>query len=155
MPDMEIVRDDPLRGDVIALLDEHLRDMHATSPACSVHALDAAALAGANVRFWTVRDAGELLGCGALKQIDAGHGEIKSMRTATAARRNGVAGTLLDHLLAEARASGWTRLSLETGSQDFFGPARALYASRGFTGCAPFEGYVEDPASTFMTLALT
>lgn len=148
---MEIVREDPRRGDVITLLTEHLTEMRATSPPESVHALDPDALSTPDVTFWALREDGALLGCGALKSIDDGHGEIKSMRTATAARRRGVAARVLDHLLTEARAQGWTRVSLETGSQDFFAPARALYASRGFVVCGPFEGYDADPHSTFMT----
>lgn len=148
---MEIVREDPRRGDVITLLTEHLTEMRATSPPESVHALDPDALSTPDVTFWALREEGALLGCGALRTVDDAHGEIKSMRTATAARRRGVAARLLDHLLAEARAQGWTRVSLETGSQDFFAPARALYASRGFVECGPFEGYDDDPHSTFMT----
>jgi putative acetyltransferase len=151
---MEIRLDDPGRRDVLALLEEHLADMHATSPPDSVHALDATSLAGSDVSFWTLRDDGALLGCAALKRLDAGHGEIKSMRTAAAARRRGVAARLLDHVLAEARARGHVRLSLETGSQEFFAPARALYASRGFTECGPFGDYTLDPHSVFMTLDL-
>lgn len=151
---MEIDLDDPLRGDVRELLEEHLADMYATSPPESVHALDAHALAVPEVTFWTLREEGALLGCGALKQIDPAHAEIKSMRTATAARRRGVAARLLDHLLAEARSRGCARVSLETGAEDFFAPARALYASRGFTTCGPFEGYAEDPNSVFMTLEI-
>lgn len=151
---MEIVVDDPLRADVLGLLEEHLADMYATSPPESVHALDAQALAVPDVTFWTLREDGVLLGCGALKQIDATHAEIKSMRTATAARRRGVAARLLDHLLTEARSRGYARISLETGSEDFFAPARSLYSSRGFTVCGPFEGYGEDPNSVFMTLEL-
>lgn len=151
---MRIGPDDPQRADVVALLEEHLADMYATSPAESVHALDPAALAGPGMSFWTLRDDGSVLGCAALKELDAAHGEIKSMRTAAEARRRGVAARLLDHVLAEARARGYGRLSLETGSQDFFAPARALYASRGFAPCGPIPGYVEDPHSVFMTLAL-
>lgn len=151
---MQISIDDPLRGDVLALLEEHLADMYATSPPESVHALDPHALAVPAVSFWTLREDGVLLGCGALKEIDPGHAEIKSMRTANGARRRGVAARLLDHLLAEGRTRGYARISLETGSEDYFAPARALYASRGFTECGPFEGYTEDPNSVFMTLEL-
>lgn len=141
--DPRITVDDPLRADVLALLEEHLADMRATSPPESVHALDPTALTGPALTFWTLRDAGTLreagtlLGCAAIKALDAGHAEIKSMRTASAARRRGVAALLLDHLLATARERGFARLSLETGSQDFFAPARALYASRGFLECGP------------------
>ena len=151
---MQIVLDDPTRGDVTALLEEHLADMYATSPPESVHALDPASLTGSDIPFWTLREDGALLGCSALKRLEPGHGEIKSMRTATAARRRGVATALLDHVLAEARAAGYERLSLETGTQDFFAPARSLYASRGFAECGPFGTYVLDPNSVFMTLDL-
>jgi putative acetyltransferase len=151
---VQISIDDPRRADVVGLLEEHLADMYATSPPDSVHALDPSALAVPGVSFWTLREEGDLLGCGALKEIDPGHAEIKSMRTATSARRRGVAARLLDHLLAEGRTRGYVRISLETGTQDYFAAARALYASRGFTECGPFEGYREDPHSVFMTLEL-
>lgn len=151
---MLILADDPLRDDVLVLLEEHLADMHATSPPESVHALDPAALTGPQMSFWTLREGDRLLGCAALKQLDPGHGEIKSMRTAAAARRQGVAARLLDHVLAEARDRRYRRLSLETGSQEFFAPARSLYASRGFAECGPFGDYATDPNSVFMTLAL-
>ncbi len=152
---MQILVDDPLRPDVLALLEEHLFDMHATSPPDSVHALDAAALSGPGMTFWTLRDDGVLLGTAALKEIDPTHGEIKSMRTAAAARRRGVAALLLDHLFATARQRGYHRLSLETGTQEFFAPARALYASRGFVECGPFASYVLDPHSVFFTTRLS
>ncbi|THI98590.1 GNAT family N-acetyltransferase [Nocardioides sp.] len=128
--------------------------MYATSPAESVHALDPGALAVPGISFWTLRDEVTVLGCAALKEIGPGHGEIKSMRTATAARRRGVGARLLDHLLAEARTRSYAQLSLETGSEDFFAPARALYASRGFTECGPFGDYRLDPHSVFMTRSL-
>lgn len=149
---MDISLDDPMRADVLALLEEHLEDMYATSPAESVHALDPASLV--ELSFWTLRRDGALLGCAALKQLDPVHGEVKSMRTATAARRQGVAAALLDHVLAQARARGFFRLSLETGTQDFFAPARRLYASRGFVECGPFGSYALDPHSVFMTREL-
>ena len=151
---MPILLDDPTSSDVAALLEEHLADMYATSPPESVHALDPASLTGSDISFWTMREDGAVLGCAALKRLGPGHGEIKSMRTATAARRRGVAARLLDHVLAEARAAGYGRLSLETGTQDFFAPARSLYVSRGFAECGPFGTYVLDPNSVFMTLDL-
>lgn len=151
---MIIGTDDPLRADVIELLEEHLADMYATSPPDSVHALDAAALAGPGMTFWTLRDDGALLGCAALKQLDPRHGEIKSMRTAAPARRRGVARRLLDHVLATAVDRGYERLSLETGTQDFFAPARALYLARGFEACGPFASYALDPHSAFFTRTL-
>ncbi|WP_141850592.1 GNAT family N-acetyltransferase [Lapillicoccus jejuensis] len=142
------------RDDVRALLAEHLLEMHATSPACSVHALDLTGLQDPAVTFWTVREAGALLGCGALKQLSPTHGEVKSMRTSPAARGRGVAALVLATVLDEARRRGYDQVSLETGSQDHFAPARRLYARHGFVGCGPFEGYGEDPNSTFMTLDL-
>jgi len=151
---VRLTLDDPTAPDVVVLLEEHLADMRATSPPESVHALDPAALAGPGLSFWTVRADGLVLGTAALKELDGEHGEIKSMRTAAAARRRGVAARLLDHLLGEARARGYRRLSLETGSQDFFAPARALYLSRGFVERGPFGDYAHDPYSVFMTLAL-
>lgn len=151
---MLIGADDPLRPDVLALLEEHLADMRATSPPESVHALDPTDLAGPGLTFWTLRDDGVLLGCAALKELDPQHAEIKSMRTAAAARRRGVASLLLDHVLATARERGYARLSLETGTQDFFAPARALYLSRGFTECGPFGSYALDPHSAFFSRPL-
>ena len=151
---MLIGTDDPLRPDVVALLEGHLADMRATSPPESVHALDPTALVGPGLSFWTLREDGVLLGCAALKEHDPGHAEIKSMRTAPAARRRGVASRLLDHVLETARDRGYTRLSLETGTQDFFAPARALYLSRGFAECGPFASYVLDPHSAFFSRAL-
>ncbi|MFO0460218.1 MAG: GNAT family N-acetyltransferase [Burkholderiales bacterium] len=152
---MRIDIDDPAAPDVSALLEEHLRDMHAQSPRESVHALDVSGLKVPSITFWTVRDAdGLLLGCGALKQLDATHGEVKSMRTPTAQRRRGAGRAMLAHIVDEARRRGYGRLSLETGPQPAFAPARRLYARAGFVRCAPFGDYREDPYSVFMTLAL-
>jgi putative acetyltransferase len=151
---VEIARDDPARADVRLLLDEHLADMFSTSPPESVHALDHSALSAPGVSFWTAREAGMLLGCGALKQLAGGGGEVKSMRTAPAARGRGVAALLLAEILAEAGRRGLERLYLETGSQDFFAPARRLYARHGFAECPPFADYTLDPNSVFMSLTL-
>ncbi|MCC3278399.1 GNAT family N-acetyltransferase [Arthrobacter sp. zg-Y40] len=151
---MDLGRGDPAAPDVLALMQEHLADMYATSPAESVHALDPAALLDPAVTFWTVREDGLLLGCGALRELDSQQGEIKSMRTATAVRGRGVAGTLLRGIIGEATARGYLRLLLETGTEDFFAPARRLYARHGFTDCPPFGSYTEDPHSTFMRLDL-
>jgi putative acetyltransferase len=124
------------------------------SPPESVHALDLEALRRPEITFWTAWQAGELLGCGALKALDAAHGEIKSMRTAKRHLRKGVAAALMRHILREARERGYRRLSLETGSPDAFLPARAMYERFGFEECGPFGDYVEDPYSVFMTIAL-
>ena len=119
-----------------------------------MHALDVSALGDPDVTLWTARaDDGTLLGTAAIKQMSVG-GEIKSMRTTAAARGTGVGRALLDHAIAEAITRGWPTIWLETGAQDHFIPARGLYASRGFVECPAFEGYLPDPASTFMRLDL-
>ena len=151
---MEIKVDDLSGPEVHELLREHLRNMHLHSPPESVHALDLGGLRRPEVTFWTVWEGAELLGCGALKELDSGHAEIKSMRTAAAHLRKGVASRLLRHILAEAAHRGYTRLSRETGSAEAFEPARRLYARYGFAYCGPFADYVEDPYSVFMTKVL-
>ncbi len=149
------IRVDDLQGPAIrALLEEHLRDMHAQSPPESVHALDIAALRRPEITFWTVWSDGALVGCGALKELTPSHGEVKSMRTARTHRRTGVGRAMLEHILAEARRRAYARLSLETGSMPAFAPARKLYESFGFGYCGPFADYVEDPNSVFLTKAL-
>jgi putative acetyltransferase len=151
---MDIRIDDLSGPEVAELLQEHLRDMHRVSPPESIHALDLESLRKPDITFWTMWDAGRLAGCGALKELDPQHAEIKSMRTASAYRRKGVAKQLLQHILAEAKQRGYTRVSLETGSMDFFLPARTLYASFGFELCPPFADYIVDPNSVFMTKEL-
>lgn len=149
------IRNDDLAGEEIrALLAEHLREMHSLSPPESVHALDLTALRRPDITFWTIWLADTLVGCGALKALSATHGEIKSMRTARAHRRSGVARAMLEHIIAEARRRTYRRLSLETGSLPAFAPARRLYEQFGFTYCAPFGEYREDPNSVFLTRAL-
>ena len=152
---MRIAVDDLTSADVIALLDAHIAGMYADSPPESVHSLDLAGLRAAEVTFWTARDVGgELLGCGALKELAPDHGEIKSMRTATPHLGRGVASALLLHMLDEARRRRYVRVSLETGSGPAFRAARALYSKHGFEYCDPFAGYVDDPLSRFMTKVL-
>ena len=149
------VRPDDLSGpEIRALLREHLDSMHSLSPPESVHALDLDCLRRPEVTFWSAWSQGELMGCGALKELDARHGEIKSMRTSGAHRRSGVARAMVRHIIAEARTRGYERLSLETGSLPAFVPARRLYASFGFSYCGPFADYVLDPNSVFMTRRL-
>jgi putative acetyltransferase len=150
-----LIRVDDLGGpEIRALLEEHLRNMYDLSPPESVHALDLTALRQPEITFWTAWTQNELLGCGALKELDRTHGEIKSMRTTGARRRTGVGRAMLEHLIAQARMRSYARLSLETGSQDAFEPARRLYETFGFTCCAPFADYLEDPNSVFMTRAV-
>ncbi|OYQ41811.1 GNAT family N-acetyltransferase [Rhodoferax sp. TH121] len=133
------------------LLEAHLRSSQSHSPPGSVHALNLDALRHPSIRFWTAWDGEDLMGCGALKTLTPAHGELKSMRTADAHLRKGVARQMLDHIEAEARALGLRQISLETGSHAPFAAARALYARAGFVECGPFAGYVLDPYSTFMT----
>lgn len=151
---MRIEVDDLSRPQVQALLTEHLEDMHATSPAESVHALDLSGLRGPDVTVWTGWDAEVLLGIAALKELSRDHGELKSMRTTGAARGQGVASRLLAHALDDARRRGIARVSLETGTQDYFAAARRLYVRHGFVECPPFGDYVLDPSSTFFSLSL-
>jgi putative acetyltransferase len=139
---------------VLRLLGDHLADMYATSPPESVHALDVTALQHPDVTFWALAEGDQLLGCVALKQLDARHGELKSMRTDAAARGRGLGRLLLQHVVAEARARGYLRLSLETGTEEFFRPARALYRSHGFVETGPFGEYTLDPISIYLTLRL-
>ncbi len=150
------IRIDDLRGpEIHALLDEHLRNMRAISPPESVHALDLDALRRPDITFWTAWSGDALLGCGALKELSPTHGEIKSMRTPEARRRQGAGRAILAHIIEEARRRGYARLSLETGPTATFRPAHELYASFGFTYCPPFGDYVEDPHSAFMTRLFT
>ena len=158
--DLHIRQDDLQDARIEAFMHEHLRDMHATSPPESVHALDMARLRQPDIRFWTAWTAdaqaaapGQLAGTAALKHLEAGHAELKSMRTAAALRGQGVARALLEHLLGQAVDLGYTRISLETGTQAFFAPAHQLYLRYGFADCAPFGDYQPDPHSRYMTRA--
>lgn len=151
---MRIQIDDLTHPKVAVLLQQHLDDMYATSPAESVHALDLETLRKPDITFWTAWQQQELLGCGALKTLSTQHAEIKSMRTAREYLRKGVAAGILEHIILQAKARKLQHLSLETGSQAFFQPAIALYQTYGFTFCDPFADYKYDPNSKFMTLAL-
>ncbi len=154
MPEGTIAVDDPRADDVRALLERHLEFGNAHSPPEDMHALDVDGLLGPAVTFFSYRVDGDLLGVGALKQLDAGHVELKSMHTVEAARGRGVGRAMLDHIMGFARSRGVQRISLETGSMDAFAPARALYENVGFTECEPFADYIPSPYSTFMTLSL-
>lgn len=151
MADLKIVVDDLSGSRIAEFLNDHIEEMKAVTPPGSKHALDLDGLRKPEVTFWTVLDGPVLAGCGALKEIDPGHGEIKSMRTAPEYKQRGVASLLLRHIIAVAAERGYSRLSLETGSFEFFVPARALYAKHGFVPCGPFDRYEEDPNSVFMT----
>jgi len=150
-----IAIEDPSAADIVELLEEHLQDMNAESPPESVHALDVERLRAAHITFVAARDeSGVLLGIGALAELDASHGELKSMRTSRVARGQGVASAVLSLLLTIARERGYARVSLETGSQEYFATAHRLYVRHGFTECGPFGDYVPDPNSRFFTLDL-
>lgn len=151
---MEIGVDDLTGDDITAFLREHMDDMVAVSPPESRHALDLDGLRRPEITFWTMREDGKVIACGALKELSADHGEIKSMRTSHTHRGRGIASQVLEHIIGEAKTRGYRRLSIETGSMDFFKPAHALYAKHGFVPCPPFAGYREDPNSIFMTLRL-
>ena len=154
MSDVEIRQDDLRGGEVIALLEQHLTEMNSHTPPESVHALDVDRLREPGVTFWSAWSDGRLAGCGALKRLDDTHAEIKSMRVADDFRRQGVGQIVLRHLIDAARVAGYRRVSLETGSNPPFDAARRLYERNGFTYCEPFDGYVEDAWSVFMTLQL-
>jgi putative acetyltransferase len=141
----------PLTADLALLMRRHTDAMHAQSPPGSIHMLDASKLAQPGIWFFVVRDGADVIGMGAVKRIDAGHAEIKSMHILAEHRGQGLSRLMLNHLINHALEQGFTKLSLETGSQPGFEPARILYAKAGFEECGPFEGYKLDPNSVFMT----
>ena len=153
-PTFEVKIDDLSGSEIADLLAEHLRCMAAVSPRESRHALNLDGLRQPAITFWTIWQRCELVGCGALKELDAEHGEIKSMRTASAHLRKGVGSFMLQHIISEAKRRSYGRLSLETGSMPYFAPAHSLYRKFGFKECAPFGDYCEDPNSLFMTRTL-
>ncbi|WP_374528361.1 GNAT family N-acetyltransferase [Novosphingobium sp.] len=154
MPDYAIREDDLTGPEIAGLLTLHLQEMHAWSPPCSVHAMPIERLRAADVTFYSAWDGDRLAACGAIKQLDPGNGELKSMRAHPDYRGKGAGRAILDHLLAAARARGYARVSLETGSTEPFKPARDLYAANGFADCGPFADYQPDPFSHFMTRPL-
>ena len=151
---MEIVVDDLTGPQIARFLDEHVTEMLSITPPESKHALDLDGLRQPGVTFWSVMDGGTVVGCGALKRLGASHAEVKSMRTTPARKRSGIASLMLEHIITEARRMGLTRLSLETGSAEFFLPARRLYEKFGFEYCEPFADYRPDPNSVFLTRTL-
>ncbi|MBT2692755.1 GNAT family N-acetyltransferase [Bacillus sp. ISL-55] len=151
---MNIKVDDLTGSEVVSLIGEHLHGMTLHSPPESIHALGLEELRKPDITFWTVWNEGQLMGCGALKELDSHHGELKSMRTASAHLRKGVAQAMLEHIIKEGRDRGYSRLSLETGSMEAFLPARKLYEKYRFVYCSPFGDYIEDQNSVFMTLEL-
>ncbi|MFY4775628.1 GNAT family N-acetyltransferase [Metabacillus sp. RGM 3146] len=148
---MYIKIDDLTGSEVASLLEEHLHSMTLHSPPESIHALNLDELKKPEITFWSAWEKEVLAGCGALKELNPEHGEIKSMRTSSSHLRRGVARRLLEHIMEEAKQRGYQRISLETGSMDAFEPARRLYASFGFQYCKPFSDYIEDPNSVFMS----
>jgi putative acetyltransferase len=151
---MRIVEGDLRDPRVVDLLHIHLTSARAETAPGSAHALDLTGLQSPDISFWTIWDDETLLGVGALKRLTADHGEVKSMHTAQSMRGKGAGTAMLRHIIATARASGISRLSLETGSWEYFRPARAFYRSHGFIECPPFADYVLDPNSVFMSLDL-
>lgn len=151
---LRIDRESPLGADLEPLFARHTAEMHAESPPESIHMLPAAGLAGDDIAFVVIRDAGRPVAMGALKDLGHAQGELKSMHVLTEYRRRGLSRMLLSHLTDHARARGFARLSLETGTQPGFLAARGLYARAGFTECPPFGSYRTDPNSVFMTLLL-
>ena len=148
---VEIRLDDLCSVQITNFLEEHIREMKAVSPPESKHALNLKGLRKPEITFWTVWNDTSLVGCGAIKELNTEHAEIKSMRTKAACRGKGIASMLLLHILQQAKSRGYRRLSLETGSMPFFQPARNLYLKHGFNYCLPFSTYKEDPNSVFMT----
>ena len=148
---MQIKRDDLTGAEIQQLLAEHLQCMAETSPPESRHALNLDGLRQPDITFWTVWEGVQLAGCGALKELESLHGEIKSMRTSRTHLRKGVGSAMLQHILAEAKRRGYRRLSLETGVMPYFEPARRLYQKFGFQPCPPFANYREDPNSVFFS----
>ena len=151
---MKIVVDDLSGPEIAAFLAEHVQQMRELTPLENAYALDLDGLRRPDITFWTAIDGATLVGCAALKQLDPAHAELKSMRTATARKRSGVASRILEHVITAARERGYRRLSLETGTAEFFLPARRLYEKYGFDYCEPFGDYRPSPHNTFMTLAL-
>ncbi|MFD3507082.1 GNAT family N-acetyltransferase [Nocardia sp. NPDC058666] len=151
---LRVTPDDLSGPQIRALLAAHHAEMSAASPAESMHALDLTALRDPAITVWSAWSGDDLVGCGAMKELDPEHAEIKSMRTAADHTGRGVAATVLTHLVAVARERGYRRLSLETGTEDLFAPARRLYLRHGFTECGPFGSYRLDPLSQFFTLDL-
>jgi putative acetyltransferase len=151
---MRIIEDNLTGPEIRFLLETHFAGMLTNSPAGSCHFLDFDGLNAPDVTFWSIWDDERLAGCGALKELDAEHDEIKSMRTHADHLRKGVGATMLTHIISEGRERGYRRLSLETGSTEAFVPALAMYEAHGFEYCPPFGDYTEDPFSRFMTLAM-
>lgn len=152
---MALMQENPLTEDLALLFQRHTADMHADTPPESIHMLPRTALVDPAIAFFVLREAGRPVAMGAVKVIEPGHGEIKSMHVLAEERGRGLSAEMLRALIAHARTQGLTRLSLETGSQAMFLPARRLYEKAGFRECPPFVGYVLDPMSVFMTLLLS
>jgi putative acetyltransferase len=148
---MKIAVDDLSGPEIARFLDEHVQQMRSITPPESKHALDLDDLRKPEITFWSIVDGDTIVGCAAIKRLDDGHAEVKSMRTAPERKRSGIASLLLEHVITEAKQRGFARLSLETGSAEFFLPARKLYEKFGFTYCQAFADYQPDPNNVFMT----
>ncbi|WP_428243531.1 GNAT family N-acetyltransferase [Gynuella sp.] len=149
------IKVDPLTSpEIKAFLEEHIEDMKSTSPPESKHAIDIDGLKAPDITFWSAYEDRQLIGCGALKELNHQCGEIKSMRVSTAIRAKGIGSKILNHIIAVAQSRGYHSLKLETGSMEYFSPARNLYIKNGFRYCDPFAEYTLDPNSVFMELKL-
>jgi putative acetyltransferase len=151
---MKIAVDDLSGPEIARFLDEHVQQMRSITPPESKHALDLDELRKPEITFWSIMDGDTVVGCAAIKRLDDGHAEVKSMRTAPERKRGGIASLLLEHVITEARQRGFAQLSLETGSAEFFLPARKLYEKFGFKYCQAFADYQPDPNNVFMTRVL-
>ena len=152
---LTIAPESPLTPDLKLLMERHTQAMHAQTPPESIHMMDASKLVAPGVWFFVMRDDGQAIGMGAVKRIDDAHAEIKSMHILAERRGQGLSRQMLDHLVDHALSQGFSRLSLETGSQPGFAPARGLYGNAGFEECGPFEGYGPDVNSVFMTRTIS
>lgn len=151
---LTLSRESPVGADLSLLFARHTADMHADTPPESIHMMDASQLNEVGAQFFVLRDGGQPIGMGAFKPFEGTHAEIKSMHVLSEYRGKGMSRLMLQRIVEEAKAAGMTRLSLETGSQELFRPARILYERAGFAICPPFGSYVLDPMSVFMTLSL-
>jgi putative acetyltransferase len=154
VPPITTTVDDPRAADVRGLVARHLEFAHEHTPAENVNAMGSEALNDGAITLFSARRSDELLAIGALKELDARHGELKSMHVAQAVRGQGIGRTMLEHLLQEARRRGYERVSLDTGTMEAFVPARTLYESAGFEPCEPFGDYTVTPDNTYLTLEL-
>lgn len=151
---MEIQNADFENDQLVAILEKHHQEMYATSPPESVHVLDLKQLQDKDITLWMAVEDDQIIGCIALKALSPDHGEIKSLRIQPDFQHRGLASELMRFVILRSRERGYTDLSLETGVEDYFKPAVALYQKFGFSFCGPFGDYQPDENSYFMNLSL-